>query len=63
MVYGGASFVRSLISHNLIDEYYIFHNAVAIGEGMRIFTDKKILKLDSSIAYSNGKVLNKYYLV
>jgi hypothetical protein len=35
-------------------------NAVAIGEGLSIFKEKKVLKLDSSIAYKNGKVLNKY---
>jgi dihydrofolate reductase len=60
MVYGGANFVSSLINLNLIDEYYIFLNAVAIGEGLSIFKEKKVLKLDSSIAYKNGKVLNKY---
>lgn len=60
MVYGGASFVSSLISHNLVDEYYIFSNPVAIGNGLSIFKEKKILKLESSIHYKNGKVLNKY---
>ena len=33
---------------------------VAIGSGLTIFKEKKILKLESSIAYKNGKVLNKY---
>jgi dihydrofolate reductase len=60
MVYGGASFVSSLISQNLIDEYFIFRNPVAIGNGLSIFKEKKILKLESSISYKNGKVLNKY---
>lgn len=60
IAYGGAGFVSSLISLNLIDEYYIFVNPVAIGEGMPIFKQQTILKLDSATAYKNGKVLHKY---
>lgn len=60
MVYGGANFVSSLISENLIDEYYIFRSPVAIGNGLSIFKERKILKLESSTSYKNGKVLNKY---
>lgn len=62
LVYGGAQFVSSLIDLNLIDEYYLFINPVAIGEGMRIFKTRKLLKLQSSTAYRNGKILNKYLL-
>ena len=60
IVYGGANFVSSLISQNLIDEYFIFRNPVAIGNGLSIFKEEKLLKLDSSTAYKNGKILNKY---
>ncbi len=60
LVYGGAQFVISLISLNLIDEYYLFTNPIAIGEGMRIFDARKPFKLESSTAYQNGKILNKY---
>jgi dihydrofolate reductase len=60
MVYGGAGFVSSLISLNLIDEYYIFRNPVAIGSGLSIFKDRTVLNLDSSIAYKNGKILEIY---
>ena len=60
VVYGGVNFVSSLISLNLIGEYYIIINPVAIGAGLSIFKEKKILKLESSVAYKNGKVLNKY---
>ena len=60
LVYGGVDFVSSLISLNLIDEYFIITCPVAIGSGLSIFKEKKILKLESSIAYNNGKVLNKY---
>ena len=60
MVYGGANFASSLISQNLVDEYFIFICPVAIGEGLSIFKEKKMLKLESSTAYQHGKVLNKY---
>jgi dihydrofolate reductase len=60
IVYGGANFISSLIDQNLIDEYYIFRNPVAIGNGLSIFNERKILKLESTIAYKTGKVLNKY---
>ncbi|HTL08402.1 MAG TPA: dihydrofolate reductase family protein [Chitinophagaceae bacterium] len=60
LVYGGASFVRSLIDLQLVDEYYIIRTPVAIGEGMRIFSGRTILQLQSADAYKNGKVMNKY---
>ncbi|MBB5637343.1 dihydrofolate reductase [Pedobacter cryoconitis] len=60
MVYGGASFVSSLIDQDLIDEYFIITNPVAIGSGLSIFKERKILKLESSTAFKNGKVLHKY---
>lgn len=63
IVYGGANFASSLISQNLIDEYFIFRNPVAIGNGLSIFKEEKLLKLDSSTAYKNGKILNKYLAV
>jgi len=60
LVYGGANFVSSLISLNLIDEYYFIINRVALGSGLTIFKERKILELESSKAYLSGKVLNKY---
>ncbi len=60
LVYGGADFVRSLVSLDLIDEYYLIVNPIAIGSGLSIFKDKNVLKLESSSAYKNGKVINKY---
>lgn len=60
MVYGGATFVSSLISQNLVDEYYIFRRPVAIGSGLSIFKEQRLLELESSITYKNGTLLNKY---
>ncbi|WP_261511409.1 dihydrofolate reductase family protein [Chryseobacterium paludis] len=60
LVYGGADFVSSLIDKDLIDEYYIIVNPVAIGKGLPVFNGRKVLKLESSLALNSGKVLNKY---
>ena len=60
VVYGGPTFVSALIEHDLIDEFNIFVNPVAIGRGMRIFKDRKALRLASSTAYSSGVVINTY---
>ena len=43
-----------------MDEYYIFRNPVAIGRGLTIFSEQKILRLVSSTPYQNGKILEKY---
>jgi len=60
VVYGGATFVSALIEHYLIDELNIFVNPVAIGRGMRIFKDRKALRLIASTAYPSGIVVNTY---
>lgn len=60
LVYGGVEFVNSLARENLIDEYHIIVNPIAIGSGKTIFNERKIMKLESSVSYTNGKVLNKY---
>lgn len=60
LVYGGCEFVGNLINLNLIDEYYLITNPVALGKGLPVFQGKKVLELESSIAFKNGKVINKY---
>ncbi|HEY9844671.1 MAG TPA: dihydrofolate reductase family protein [Candidatus Caenarcaniphilales bacterium] len=60
LVYGGATFVSSLIEHRLIDELNLFVNPVAIGDGMRVFKGRETLKLTNSTAYTNGVVVNTY---
>jgi len=60
MVYGGAGFVSSLVEHDLIDELNFFVNPVAIGEGMRVFKGRKDVKLERSVAYDSGVVVNTY---
>lgn len=41
IVYGGAGFASSLIREGLIDEYHLFVNPAAIGNGMPIFKELK----------------------
>ena len=63
VVYGGASFDSSLIKSGLIDEFLLFINPVAIGNGMNIFRDlNEIQKFNmvKSIAFDCGIVLLHY---
>src|SRR5919202_4770257 len=63
VVYGGASFDSSLIKEKLIDEYYLFINPVAIGNGMTIFKDSNVIQkftLIESKAFENGNVMLHY---
>jgi len=63
IVYGGAGFVTSLIKADLIDEYLLFINPVALGDGLRIFDglERKLdLTLKDSIQYDCGIVVQAY---
>jgi dihydrofolate reductase len=62
IVYGGATFVRSLLENKLIDELYLLVNPVAIGKGMQIFNARTPLKLTASQPYTGGVVINTYEL-
>jgi dihydrofolate reductase len=63
VVYGGASFDSSLIKLGLIDEFLLFINPVAIGNGMTIFkglNEIQKFNLVKSIAFDSGEVLLHY---
>ena len=63
IVYGGASFDSSLIKAGLIDEFHLFINPVAIGNGMTIFKDLNEIQkfaLVKSIAFDCGIVMLHY---
>jgi dihydrofolate reductase len=63
IVYGGASFDSSLIKEKLIDEFYLFINPVAIGNGMTIFKDLNEIQkytLIESKPFECGIVLLRY---
>jgi len=65
IVYGGVSFVESLISRHLVDEFHLFVNPMALGSGRSVFsglTDLLRLELRKSIGFSSGRVLLHYDL-
>lgn len=49
LVYGGASFVSSLIKEKLIDEMYLFINPAIIGNGKSIFKETETMQRFSLI--------------
>jgi dihydrofolate reductase len=60
IVYGGASFVSSLVDQQLIDELHLFVNPIAISEGLRIFSRRTPLTLTGSTRYASGIVVDSY---
>jgi dihydrofolate reductase len=63
IAYGGATFVSSLIRYGLIDEFHLFINPAAIGDGMPIFKEldsKQNLRLVKSTAFECGIVVLHY---
>ncbi len=60
IVYGGATFDSSLIEAGLIDEFYLFVNPAALGNGLSIFKSRQNLKLMNSISFDCGIVLLHY---
>lgn len=60
LVYGGASFVSSLLDADLIDELHLFVNPVALGEGMRIFAARKSFERIGTTPYPSGIVVSRY---
>lgn len=63
IVYGGATFVSSLIQHGLIDEFYLCINPAAIGKGMPIFAaldHRQHLTLVNATPFDSGEVVLHY---
>lgn len=63
IAYGGATFVSALIKLGLIDEFHLFINPVAIGNGMTIFKElesKQNLTLVKSRSFDCGIVVINY---
>jgi dihydrofolate reductase len=63
IVYGGSSFVSSLIKEGLIDEFHFFLNPIAIGKGVSAFQELESwqpLKLKNSITCSSGLLILHY---
>ena len=60
IVYGGGTFVRTLIDAGLIDELHLFVNPTAIGNGMPVFGSMQNMKLIKSRPFECGIVVLCY---
>jgi dihydrofolate reductase len=60
MVYGGVDFVSSLISEDLIDEYHLLFEPMALGCGRPIFKQNTNLKLVKTTSFSCGVLVLQY---
>lgn len=63
VVFGGASFARSLAGHGLIDEYRLVVQPVALGNGLPLLhglPEPLRLELVSSTAYADGPIAHTY---
>ena len=63
IVYGGSSFVSSLIKLGLIDEFHFFVNPIAIGKGLSAFAQLENwqqLKLVKSMTCDSGLIILHY---
>jgi dihydrofolate reductase len=63
VAHGGATFARSLIAHNLVDEYVLLVYPIALGKGRPIFSDlpaPRPLKLVRSKVFPLGAMAQIY---
>ena len=63
LVFGGASFVSSLIQGGFIDEFHLLINPVVLGKGLPIFNrlpTRKSMILAETRTYGCGVTLMKY---
>ena len=63
IVYGGSTFVASLIKAGLIDEFHLLVNPVVLGEGLPVFNtidNKQNMQLIKAKSYKCGVVLLHY---
>ena len=63
VVFGGASFARSLAAHGLIDEYRVNVQPVALGDGLPLLHglgEPQRLELVSSTTWADGPITHTY---
>jgi dihydrofolate reductase len=65
LVFGSGELVRTLMEHNLIDEYHLMVIPIIVGKGKRLFKDgedARILELVDSKTFGTGVVYLSYRL-
>ncbi|MCC2545922.1 dihydrofolate reductase family protein [Hymenobacter sp. BT175] len=62
LIYGSGQLVRTLMQHDLIDEYRLMVHPLVLGVGLRLFTEEAAatLELVSSYATSSGVLMLTY---
>lgn len=63
LIYGSGELMRSLMQHDLIDEYRFWINPVVVGNGKRLFSEegsKTALKLVRTTTFDTGVVMHAY---
>jgi dihydrofolate reductase len=63
LVHGGARFVQALVGAGLVDEYRLVEHPVALGRGLRIFSELAApirLELAEAIPFKSGAVAKVY---
>jgi dihydrofolate reductase len=62
LVAGSATLVKTLIEHDLVDEYHLLIYPVVLGQGKRLFKDgvKTTLKMVETKSFSSGVVAHIY---
>lgn len=63
-MYGSATLMRSLMEHDLIDEFRFLLNPVVVGSGARLFpegTPRKAVELAGATPMSGGMTILRYH--
>jgi dihydrofolate reductase len=64
IAFGGVGFASSLVAAGLVDEFQLFVNPTAVGDGRSIFEDARSkglkLHLIGSTSYACGIAVNRY---
>jgi dihydrofolate reductase len=63
LVVGSRTLVRTLMEHDLVDEYRLMIFPVILGSGFRLLPDsphKKVLRFVNTVAFSSGVVVHTY---